>query len=290
MNVQHLLPRLTLHRHFAEDLWAAKAPCFALGMVEERQEPMGLLALRPPKAMPKEAMALGFNFGHILVGNSDFEVVQLFFEFYGFDHNLQRAAQSQHPLGQAGVVPYAGQQAVFFLALAPDATVTAFRAEFEADRLAGLREHWPRLQNSRTNDLQYQKAVKAIQKQTQAPDALLTWVCRDHVDCLDPRKDPLELTPRGAQAPQDKNRDERLAIAQLLDAKMREFERTDNGNQLELLAQMAPYMELFQQLMQSAQENEMNALCEAHPALDRFVQLLARIAQGIQSGAITVPR
>jgi hypothetical protein len=42
--------------------------------------------------------------------------------------------------------------------------------------------------------------------------------------------------------------------------------------------------------MQSAQENEMNALCEAHPALDRFVQLLARIAQGIQSGAITVPR
>jgi len=41
---------------------------------------------------------------------------------------------------------------------------------------------------------------------------------------------------------------------------------------------------------QSAQENEMNALCEAHPALDRFVQLLARIAQGIQSGAITVPR
>ena len=53
-------------------------------------------------------------------------------------------------------------------------------------------------------------------------------------------------------------------------------------------AQMAPYIELFQQLMQSAQENEMNALCEA-PALDRFVQLLARIAQGIQSGEITVP-
>ena len=178
----------------------------------------------------------------------------------------------------------------FFLALAPDATVTAFRAEFDADRLAGLREHWPRLQNSRTNDLQYQKAVKAIQKQTQDPDALLTWVCRDHVDCLNPRKDPLELMPRGAQAPQDKNRDERLAIAQLLDAKMREFERTDNGNQLELLAQMAPYMELFQQLMQSAQKEEMNVLCEAHPALDRFVQLLARIAQGIQSGAITVPR
>ena len=71
---------------------------------------------------------------------------------------------------------------------------------------------------------------------------------------------------------------------------MREFERTDNGNQLELLAQMAPYMELFQQLMQSAQKEEMNVLCEAHPALDRFVQLLAHIAQGIQSGAITVPR
>jgi hypothetical protein len=44
--------------------------------------------------------------------------------------------------------------------------------------------------------LQYQKAVKAIQKLTQDPDALLTWVCRYQVDCLDPRKDPLELTPR----------------------------------------------------------------------------------------------
>ena len=289
MNVQHLLPRLTLHRQFAEDLWAAKAPCFALGMVEERQEPMGLLALRPPKAMPKEAMALGFNFGHTLVGNADFEVVQLFFEFYGFA-TYSVLLNPNNPLVKQVLSHMLASKQYFFLALAPDATVTAFRAEFEADRLAGLREHWPRLQNSRTNDLQYQKAVKAIQKQTQDPDALLTWVCRDHVDCLDPRKDPLELTPRGAQAPQDKNRDERLAIAQLLDAKMREFERTDNGNQLELLAQMAPYMELFQQLMQSAQEDEMNALCEAHPALDRFVQLLARIAQGIQSGAITVPR
>lgn len=289
MNVQHLLPRLTLHRQFAEDLWAAKAPCFALGMVEERQEPMGLLALRPPKAMPKEAMALGFNFGHTLVGNADFEVVQLFFEFYGFA-TYSVLLNPNNPLVKQVLSHMLASKQYFFLALAPDATVTAFRAEFDADRLAGLREHWPSLQNSRTNDLQYQKAVKAIQKQTQDPDALLTWVCRDHVDCLDPRKDPLELTPRGAQAPQDKNRDERLAIAQLLDAKMREFERTDNGNQLELLAQMAPYMELFQQLMQSAQKDEMNALCEAHPALDRFVQLLTRIAQGIQSGAITVPR
>lgn len=289
MNVQHLLPRLTLHRQFAEDLWAAKAPCFALGMVEERQEPMGLLALRPPKAMPKEAMALGFNFGHTLVGNADFEVVQLFFEFYGFA-TYSVLLNPNNPLVKQVLSHMLASKQYFFLALAPDATVTAFRAEFDADRLAGLREHWPRLQNSRTNDLQYQKAVKAIQKQTQDPDALLTWVCRDHVDCLDPRKDPLELTPRGAQAPQDKNRDERLAIAQLLDAKMREFERTDNGNQLELLAQMAPYMELFQQLMQSAQKEEMNVLCEAHPALDRFVQLLAHIAQGIQSGAITVPR
>lgn len=289
MNVQHLLPRLTLHRQFAEDLWAAKAPCFALGMVEERQEPMGLLALRPPKAMPKEGMALGFNFGHTLVGNADFEVVQLFFEFYGFA-TYSVLLNPNNPLVKQVLSHMLASKQYFFLALAPDATVTAFRAEFDADRLAGLREHWPRLQNSRTNDLQYQKAVKAIQKQTQDPDALLTWVCRDYVDCLDPRKDPLELTPRGAQAPQDKNRDERLAIAQLLDAKMREFERTDNGNQLELLAQMAPYMELFQQLMQSAQKEEMNVLCEAHPALDRFVQLLAHIAQGIQSGAITVPR
>ena len=71
---------------------------------------------------------------------------------------------------------------------------------------------------------------------------------------------------------------------------MREFERTDSGTPLELLAQMTSYLDLFQQLMQSAKKDEMNALCEAHPALDRFVQLLVRIAEGIQSGAITMPR
>ncbi|MDT7520651.1 hypothetical protein RAE19_18480 [Rhodoferax sp. TBRC 17660] len=89
MNVQHLLPRLTLHRQFAEDLWAAKAPCFALGMVEERQEPMGLLALRPPKAMPKEAMALGFNlakYAHPLYRDFQLKQERIFFYLFAFPH------------------------------------------------------------------------------------------------------------------------------------------------------------------------------------------------------------
>src|SRR5450631_188172 len=63
---------------------AADAPCFALGMVEERKRRCGFLALRPEEAIPPDVTGAGFSFGHCLFGNAAFEVVQFSFHFYGF--------------------------------------------------------------------------------------------------------------------------------------------------------------------------------------------------------------
>ena len=83
-NVRPLLPKLALHRQFIDDFVAARPPCFALGMIEERKQKLGLLALRSGEIIPPEIMEPGFNFGHSLLGNAHFEVVHFAFAFYGF--------------------------------------------------------------------------------------------------------------------------------------------------------------------------------------------------------------
>lgn len=289
MSIHHLLPRLTTNRQFVNDFLAAKAPCFALGMIEEHQQALGLMALRPPQAIPQDVMALGFNFGHSLIGNADYEVLHFAFEFYGFaTYNV--LLNPSNPLVNAVLTNMLASQEYFFLAIGPDREVTAFRAEFAATNLTGLHDQWPRLKNSRTNDVQYQQTVRTFQKQMPEPAPLLAWVCRDQMAYLDLQQDPMELTPRGAQAPKDKSSTQRLAIARLLDAKVQEFERAGDDTPLGLLAHMAPYMELFHQLMLSTDKGEMNSLCEAHPGLYRYARLLEHLAKGIHSGEIKVPR
>ena len=61
---------------------AEESPCFALGLVEERKQLCGFLALRPAEVIPPEISGLGFNFGHALLGTTEFEFV---FHFYGFE-------------------------------------------------------------------------------------------------------------------------------------------------------------------------------------------------------------
>jgi hypothetical protein len=83
--VHRLRPRLTVNGQFMRDFLSAEIPCFALGMVEERQRPCGFLALRPPKVIPPTITNAGFRFGHALLGNADVAVVQFVFAFYGFE-------------------------------------------------------------------------------------------------------------------------------------------------------------------------------------------------------------
>ncbi len=84
-NVYPFLPKLTMNGQFIRDFIAEESPCFALGLVEERKQQCGFLALRPDEVIPPEISAVGFNFGHALLGTAEFEVIQFAFQFYGFE-------------------------------------------------------------------------------------------------------------------------------------------------------------------------------------------------------------
>src|SRR5271165_6543119 len=84
-NMCRFLPKLTVNGQFMRDFMAEEAPCFALGLVEERKQLCGFLALRPAEVIPPEISGLGFNFGHALLGTTEFEVIQFVFHFYGFE-------------------------------------------------------------------------------------------------------------------------------------------------------------------------------------------------------------
>src|SRR6266481_5553068 len=84
-NICRFVPKLTVNGQFMRDFMAEESPCFALGLVEERKQPCGFLALRPAAVIPPEISGLGFNFGHALLGTTEFEVIQFVFHFYGFE-------------------------------------------------------------------------------------------------------------------------------------------------------------------------------------------------------------
>jgi hypothetical protein len=86
--VYSLLPKLTVNEQFINEFISAQAPCFALGLVEERKRQCGFLALRPNEVIPPEVSSVGFRFGHSLLGTADFEVVHFAFEFYGFEGSV----------------------------------------------------------------------------------------------------------------------------------------------------------------------------------------------------------
>jgi len=72
-------------RKFMREFISADVPCFALGVVEERERRCGLLALRPGRVIPSDVANAGFRFGHTLLGNANFVVVHFAFEFCGFE-------------------------------------------------------------------------------------------------------------------------------------------------------------------------------------------------------------
>ena len=194
-NVTHLLPKLTVNRQFMIDFLAAKAPCFALGMIEERKQKLALLALRPGEVISHDITELGFNFGHSLLGNEHYEVVHFAFEFYGFGtYNV--LLNPNNPLVREVLTTMIDSGEYFFLAVMPNQNVTAFRSEMRKDGLTGLTDHLPRLQRSTTNDMQYQKVLRQFVQHPSPPGQQLAWVCRDTIACLDLMADRLELMPR----------------------------------------------------------------------------------------------
>ena len=131
--VPPLRPALVVNRLFMQEFLAAEAPCFALGMVEERQRLCGMLALRVDQEMPATVADGGFEFGHALFGTTAFVVLHLVFAFPGFQtYNV--LINPNNPLVQAVLRTMLDDGDYFFFALNPQGQVTAFRADIGSRR------------------------------------------------------------------------------------------------------------------------------------------------------------
>jgi hypothetical protein len=195
MSVEHpSRPALVVNRLFMQEFLAAEPPCLALGMVEERQQLCGMLALRLDEAIPVVIADRGFEFGHALFGNAAFAVLHLVFAFPGFQtyHVLMNP---NNVLVQAVLRSMLDDGDYFFFALQPQGQVTAFRAEIGREGLAVLRANRARLQASTTTEAQYQRAVTSFAARPDPPGILLQWVCRDQIAAVDLTTNRLTLTP-----------------------------------------------------------------------------------------------
>jgi len=173
---------------------SADTPCFALGMVEERKRQCGFVALRPGAIIPPEVCDRGFRFGHSLLGNASFEVVQFVFEFYGF-RTYNGLVNPNNPLAQAVLTAMVGSGDYFFFALGSNGSATAFRSEVGQGNLTALKSLLPRIRGSATTEAQYQKAVASFRRNPEPPGTLLDWVCWHDIEYLNLSEDRLELAP-----------------------------------------------------------------------------------------------
>ncbi len=193
-DIHPLRPTLTVNHSFIREFIAVDAPCFALGMIEERQQQYGLLALRPGQAIPPQVTDRGLNFGHSLLGNDSFEVIHFAFEFYSFQtYNV--LVNPNNPVVQSVLAHLIENSNYFFFALDPNNHVTAFRGEIGQDILIGLRANLARIQQSTTTPGQYKQGLIRFADNPHPEGVLLNWVCQDSIDYLDLTQDRMTLTP-----------------------------------------------------------------------------------------------
>ncbi len=177
-----------------QEFLAAETLCFALGMVEERQRPCGLLALRVDEVIPTAIADGGFQFGHALFGTTAFAVLHVVFAFPGFQTS-NVLINPHNPLVQAVLATMLDDGDSFFFALNAQGHVTAFRADIRGEGLAVLRANRTRLQYSTTTEGQYQQALASFAAHPDPAGILLQWVCRQTVACVDLTTNRMALTP-----------------------------------------------------------------------------------------------
>ena len=191
--VTTLQPRMVVNSRFMGAFLAAPTPSFALGVVEERKQQTGFLAVRPDPPIPIEALSAGFRFGHTLLGRQSVEAIDFMFDFYGQAtyHALLNPAS---PLVRRVLnLMAAAKDYVFFsLDTSQGGSMVCFRSELH---VAGFAEVLPHIMNATTTEDQYRWAVDAFSRRPDPPGLVLNWVCRDALDYLDLTTDRLDLTP-----------------------------------------------------------------------------------------------
>lgn len=218
-NIYPLLPRLVVNSRFIDEFISAEAPCFALGLVEERKQTCGFLALRPRIVIPEEYTRTGFRFGHSLLGNADFVVVHFAFHFYNYD-TFNVLVNPNNPVVQTVLNRMLETGDYFFFAVDPKGSVTTFRSELGQDDLAGLKTNLPLIKNAKTTDAQYRTAVALFEKNPDPPGRMLNWVCRDDTDYLDLTRHREELTP----APQPGHPKKATAPDEIIESRLIPFQ------------------------------------------------------------------
>jgi hypothetical protein len=143
------LPALTVNKTFIKEFISADPPRFALGMIEERKRKCSFLALRPGETIPPEVSARGFSFGHVLLGNADFEVIQFLFHFYGFK-TYSVFVNPNNPIVRKVLTTMVKSGDYFFFKLNFNGKVTVFRSEIGAENLARFTTNLPRIKKSAT--------------------------------------------------------------------------------------------------------------------------------------------
>lgn len=185
---------LALNRRFVNTLLDAKSPSCALGLIEEKGQLYGLVALRPDRSVPPTISDKGFELGHRVLGGDGFEVVQLTFEFRGFEtyHVLLNPSS---PVVRSVLERMIDSDDFFILVLGAGG-VEVFRSDVGQDTLFWLQAFLPRLLASRTSAEQYAKSLAAFCRDPSPPGRVLDWVCGDDTRFLDLSADRIELKPR----------------------------------------------------------------------------------------------
>lgn len=193
-NKEKLQPTLIVNGTFMRDFLAADPPCFALGMVEEGTRRCGFVTLRLDEAIPRHVLDGGFDFGHCLLGDATYEIMQFIFDFSGFA-TYHALVNPNNPLAQAVLTAMVETGDYFFFALDSNRSTTAFRSDLGEGNLTALTSYLPRIRHSQTMEAQYQRAVASFTKNPEPAGTLLRWVCHDDAGYLDLTEDRLELTP-----------------------------------------------------------------------------------------------
>ena len=84
--------------------------------------------------------------------------------------------------------------------------------------------------------------------------------------------------------------DQQTRLASFLDTHVQRITASREVDDLTLLVAMSDYLDTFTQLMDSSTSEEMDLLCECYPGFYRFGKVLERLAEGIASGRIPVPK
>jgi hypothetical protein len=190
------LPELLLNRTFMNDFADAEAPCFAMGLVEANGQKTGFLAMRPSKAIPRDALDLGLAFGHRISELQGEMLCQFVFSVYGFEQ-YSVLVNPADPMVRQVLETMVERQDYFFFILNPDGRASAFRSDLGEENLAGLSDNLPAMHAATTSHNTYDTAVAAFRRAPDPQGTALTWVCRDNPAYLDLDADPMVLPPAG---------------------------------------------------------------------------------------------